>query len=219
MTPSEFAAATDVSRETLVRLEALHDLLLKWQARINLIGPATRGDIWRRHFFDTAQLLPLLPASSAGNAPLVLVDLGSGAGFPGLVMALMARGENRPLASNLVESDQRKAAFLIEAVRILELGDSVTIHNRRAESLNGTLRAQVDVVTARALADLSQLLSWSAPLLRSNGICLFLKGTTVSDELTLAHKVWKMHAEILPSRSDPSGVVLRLRDISRCQTP
>lgn len=219
MTPDEFAAETNVSRETLARFQALHDLLLKWQARINLIGAGTREDIWRRHFLDSAQLFPLLPVPAVADSPPVLVDLGSGAGFPGLVLALLASGETRPLAINLVESDQRKAAFLIEAVRTLRLGESVNIHNRRAESLNGTLRARVDVVTARALADLRQLVVWSVPLLRSTGICLFLKGTSASDELTLAHKVWNMHSEILPSRSDPSGVILRLRGISRCPIP
>ena len=219
MTPDEFRAETGVSRETLARFEVFHALLLKWQARINLIGPSTRDDIWRRHFFDSAQLYPLLPPPKAADTPQVLADLGSGAGFPGLVLALMASGECRPLATNLIESDQRKAAFLIEAVGTFSLGDSVTIHNRRVESLGGDLLRRVDIVTARALADLPLLLVWSAPLLRRSGVCLFLKGTSASDELTLAHKVWKMRAEMLPSRSDPSGTVLRLGDISRCQTP
>lgn len=217
MTPDEFRAKTGVSRETLARFEVLRALLLKWQARINLIGPSTRDDIWRRHFFDSAQLYPLLPPPEAAETLQVLADLGSGAGFPGLALALMASGENRPLATNLIESDQRKAAFLIEAVRMLALTESVTVHNRRVESLGSDLVNRVDIVTARALADLRQLLDWSASLLRRSGVCLFLKGTSASDELTLAHKVWKMRAEMLPSRSDPSGIVLRLGDISRCQ--
>ncbi len=201
LSPEDFAAAADVSRETLVRLERYLALLVQWQARINLVGKSTLADPWRRHMLDSAQLAPLIP-----DGARVLADLGSGAGFPGLVLAAL-----RPaLDVHLIELDARKCAFLREAARTM--GVSVTIHAARIEAMT-PFRA--DVVTARALAPLDRLLALAAPFLAPGGVCLFLKGRGATAELTDSTKHWTMRAERIPSRSDDAGTVLRLKDIAR----
>jgi 16S rRNA (guanine527-N7)-methyltransferase len=195
-----FQKTTGVSRETLERLAVYEALLKKWQKTINLVGPKTLDDAWGRHFLDSAQLHPLLPESAR-----VLVDLGSGAGFPGLVLAIMGVPE-----VHLIESDVRKCAFLREAARAT--GAPVTVHTKRIEAVQG-LRA--DVVTARALAPLTDLLGWAAPFLGEQGVALFLKGQNVEDELTDTTKYWKMRSERFDSVTDPSGSILRLSGIVR----
>jgi 16S rRNA (guanine527-N7)-methyltransferase len=200
VTPSAFAKETGVSRETLARLTAYADLLTAWNERVNLIGRGTVADLWRRHFLDSAQLHPLLPPGRG-----TLVDLGSGAGFPGLVLAIMGGPH-----VHLIESDQRKAVFLREAVRITAA--AATVHATR---IDGVPAIAADIVTARALAALDPLLDLAAAFLRPHTVCLFLKGRTAADELTLAAKRWKMAADLLPSRSDPTGVILRLEHIER----
>lgn len=157
-------------------------------------------DPWRRHVLDSAQLVALLPPAARS-----LVDLGSGAGFPGLVLAILT---NVPVT--LVEADERKCAFLAEAAR--NTGTSVTILTRRIESASETV---ADVVTARALAPLPRLLDYALKWLAPNGICLFLKGRGVAAELTEAEKTWKMRADSIPSQSDPDAMILRIDQISR----
>jgi 16S rRNA (guanine527-N7)-methyltransferase len=197
-----FAARLDVSRETLERL-ALHlELLTRWQPAINLVGPATLADPWRRHVLDSAQLVAHLPERATP-----LVDLGSGAGFPGLVLAIMGVP-----GVILVESDRRKAQFLREVARAT--ATAVTIHAERAEKLSMPPAA---VVTARALAPLPRLLPLAARLLAPDGICLLLKGATVSDELTEAAKSWHMVPQMFPSLSAPSGIVLKLQGVARAR--
>lgn len=194
-----FRSATGVSRETLDRLAVYHELLCKWQPKINLVGPATLADAWRRHFLDSAQLRPLLP-----EAPSRLADLGSGAGFPGLVLAALGVGE-----VHLIESDARKCAFLREAARVM--GVDVTVHNRRIDAV---APLNVDIVTARALAPVAELIRLGAPHLRPGGEFLLLKGRNVDAELTEATKYWIMAAQRQPSRSDDEGCVLRLSDLA-----
>lgn len=194
--PEDFLAETGVSRETLDRLQLYADLLVKWNRAINLVGPATLADLWRRHMLDSAQLLPLLPTRDE----LTLADLGSGAGFPGLVLALCGAGD-----VHLIESDQKKATFMRQVLR--ETGSAATVHCERIESISGL---QVDVITARALAPLSQLLAYGAPLLKPDGLCLFLKGQGVADELTRLPKALQDKCDRIPSRSDLGGCVLRL---------
>jgi 16S rRNA (guanine527-N7)-methyltransferase len=155
-------------------------------------------DPWRRHILDSAQLVPLLPA----GAPTV-VDLGTGAGFPGVVLAIM--GDARV---HLVESNTLKCAFLSEVLRITET--NATIHHQRIEILPSLA---ADVVTARGCANLLTLLDYAAPLLAASGICLFLKGRSVEAELTESEKKWKMRTQRILSRSDPAGVILKLSDI------
>jgi 16S rRNA (guanine527-N7)-methyltransferase len=193
-----FAAQLPVSRETVDRLAAYADLLERWQARINLVGPGTMGDLWRRHMLDSAQLLPHL-------RPGPILDLGSGAGFPGLVLAVLGAG---PV--HLVESDGRKCAFLREAARVT--GTAVTIHPVRAETLTPFA---VTTVTARALAPLSKLLELAAPFLESGARALFLKGRSSEVELTEAAKDWMMTVERIPSLSDPEGLILHLSEVQR----
>lgn len=197
---SGFQESTDVSRETLDRLTAYADLLRKWQPKINLVGPTTLPDLWQRHFLDSAQLFPLLPEGTH-----TLADIGTGAGFPGLVLAILGVPE-----VHLIESDSRKCAFLREAARVT--GTAVTVHNKRIEAVTGLA---CDVVTARALAPLETLLGWAVPLLRQGGHCVFLKGQNVEGELTDTTKYWKMRTERFDSRSDPGGVVLRIGEIAR----
>jgi len=189
---------TGAGAETIDRLAAYLALLEKWQRRINLVGSGSMEDPWRRHILDSAQLLPLLPAGSPSVA-----DLGTGAGFPGVILAIM--GDARV---HLVESNARKCAFLSEVLRITET--NATIHNKRIESL-ATL--DVDVVTARGCANLLTLLDYAGPLLAPAGICLFLKGQSVEAELTESRKKWTMRTQRITSRSDPTGVVLKLSDI------
>jgi 16S rRNA (guanine527-N7)-methyltransferase len=201
--PAGFAEIVPVSRETLARLEAYAALLVQWSARINLVGRDTLPDLWRRHFLDAAQLHALIPQTAAG-----LVDLGSGAGFPGLVLAILGM-PNLKLVE-LVEADAKKCAFLREAARITKTG--VAIRHARIETVPSH---PVDVVTARALAPLDRLLPYAARFLGPASRCLFLKGERVAEELTRARQDWTMNAVLHPSRSDPRGVVLELQQVDR----
>ena len=200
MAPEDFRAKTDVSRETLASLETYLALLARWQQAINLVGPKTLSDPWRRHILDCAQLLDHLPSRSEA-----LYDLGSGAGLPGLVLAILGCEQ-----VHLIESDQRKAQFLREVARQLNL--KVHIHAARIEDLQSNA---ADVVTARALAPLPRLLDLANTVLRPGAICLFLKGQNATGELTEARKSWSMNADIFPSLSDPSASILKLRNVER----
>jgi 16S rRNA (guanine527-N7)-methyltransferase len=208
LTASAFQGRFDVSRETMARLSRYVALLEKWNRRINLVSPRSLEDVWRRHILDSAQLLHHLPPAPPGR-PLRLMDIGSGAGLPGLVLAAMIDAE-----VHLVESDGRKAVFLREAAR--QMGLSPRVHAVRIESLAGVTP---DVVTARALAPLPKLLRLAAPFLcatadRKVPSCgLFLKGREVAKEIILAHKEWEMSVESIPSLSDPQGVVLRIQGL------
>jgi 16S rRNA (guanine527-N7)-methyltransferase len=194
----------------LARYEAL---LVKWNRAINLVGAATLADPWRRHFLDSAQLLPHLPPPGAPGER-ILLDLGSGAGFPGLVLAILGAGE-----VHLVESDRRKARFLSTVAR--ETGAAVTLHVERIEAL---APFPVDCVTARALAPLPELIAYAAPFLdpalaaeagRNPGVALFLKGRDLEGELTRARSLWHIDSDIRVSLSHPEGRVLRLRLLGR----
>ncbi len=192
----------NVSRETMARLEAYAALLVKWQAKINLVGPATLPDLWRRHFLDSAQLLPLLP-----ETPGRLVDLGSGAGFPGLVLAAMTGWR-----VELVDSDQRKCAFLRQVALETGILDRVGIHAQRFEAVKPF---PAHVVTARACAPLDDLLGYAAPFIGESGRCLFLKGKGVEEELTAAETRWTMRLERRESLSDPAGSILVIDHLQR----
>ena len=210
LSPEAFREATTVSRETLARLETYAGLLIKWTKTINLVGRGSLDDVWRRHFLDSAQLWPLLPPAPA-NRSRVVVDLGSGAGFPGLVLAIMGAG-----TVHLIESDSRKAAFLREAARAT--GTAIVLHEARIEAVPPF---PADVVTARACAPLPRLLDLVAPFLRpagaagSGGIGLFLKGRSLQRELTDSTGTWKMGFDLHPSRTDPAAQILRLTRLSK----
>jgi 16S rRNA (guanine527-N7)-methyltransferase len=188
----------DVSRETTERLGLYVDLLLRWQRTINLISRRDRAQIWPRHIDDSLQLLPLIPPGTPRG-----IDLGSGAGLPGLVLAI-ATG----IPFDLVESDQRKAAFLREAAHVT--GAPVGVHATRIET--ATI-PRAPLVTARALAPLDRLLPWAARLLAPGGVCLFPKGRGAEGELTAAAARWHMHVLAAPSRTDPSATILRISEI------
>lgn len=200
MSADEFQALTGVSRETLDRLRIYADLLVKWQARINLVGPETIPTLWHRHFLDSAQVFPILPQTIHR-----LVDMGCGAGFPGLVLAIMGVPE-----VHLIESDARKCAFLREVARVTAA--PVTVHNARIEAV-APLAAEI--VTARALAPLEKLLPWAERHLAPGGQCVFLKGKGSEDELTRASKEWNITCERVPSQTDPSATILHLKEVHR----
>lgn len=204
LTASGFQGATNVSRETLDRLQIYANLLEKWQKAINLVGPDTLPDLWRRHFLDSAQLHPLIPPECRR-----VVDFGSGAGFPGLVLALMGDRE-----VHLIESDARKIAFLREAARLTEA--PVVLHHGRIEQIQPF---PVDVVTARALAPIATLLGYTEPYLAlspgGSCRCLFHKGRSAEQELTDAKKLWNMKATPVPSSAGGEGVILILEGIHR----
>ncbi len=188
-----------VSRETRDRLETLVAHLLRWNARINLIAPGDEHHVWDRHVADALQLVPLIPAATERA-----IDLGSGAGFPGLVLAL-ATG----ITWELVEADQRKAAFLREAARLTDA--PVRIHPIRAE------RAKLPpapLLTARGFAHLSALLRVAVRLVTADGVCLLPKGQNVGDELTQARRKWQMTVDQAPSQTAGGGTILIVRHIS-----
>jgi len=208
---SEFASelkalGINVSRETLHRLETYAALLEKWQAKINLVGPATLPDLWRRHFLDSAQLVPLLSLPQGGGGR-TLVDLGSGAGFPGLVLAIMTDWR-----VHLIDSDQRKCAFLRQVALDCGVGTQVTIHAKRIEQVTGIA---ADVVTARACAPLDELLALAAPIVGEAGRCLFMKGAQAEEELTQAERHWTMRVAKRGSITDPAGTILTITQLKR----
>ena len=194
----------DVSRESREKIEIYVKLLLTWQQRINLIGPATVASVWQRHVCDSLQLLPLLPPGT-----MRIAELGSGAGIPGLMLAMTA-----DLEAYLYESNGKKAAFLREAARLT--GTRATIFNIRLESLAGkTGVPRVDCVVARALAPLPLLLDYAAPFLSQGSIGLFHKGQDVDAELTEATKYWRMDVLKHASKCDSRGVILEIREATR----
>ena len=201
--PREFAAVQNVSRETIACLEAFAALLAKWNKAINLVSKRDIGDLWHRHILDSAQLLDHLPPPPEGRKRII-ADLGSGAGFPGLVLAILGAGQ-----VHLFESDTRKCAFLAEAIRLTKA--SATVHNLRIEDVPKLLPDfRADIVTARALAPLATLIELAAPIIEKSGVCLFLKGREVVSELTAVGKLRNMRIEQLPSRTGRSGIILRV---------
>ena len=189
----------DVSRETRDRLTAYADLLVRWNARINLVSRPDLAQLWPRHIADSLQLATLIPSGAR------VVDMGSGGGFPGLVIAMATDAH-----VTLIESDQRKAAFLREASRVAGVRTRVI-----AARIEAAEAGPADIVTARALAPLPQLLQWGARFLDKEGFCLFLKGKNADEELNAADADWRMAVTRIPSRTDADGIILRLSDIRR----
>ena len=188
-----------VSRETLARLDEFAALLLRWQKAVQLVAPSTLPKLWTRHIADSLQIVELAPGAKRW------IDLGSGGGFPGLVVAI-ALAETPGVIVHLIESDARKAAFLREAVRIT--GAPAKVHAERVESVAERFAGDVEIVTARALAPLAKLLELATPMLSGGARGVFLKGQDVDNELTQAAKSWNIAAETFPSRTDPRGRIL-----------
>jgi len=207
MTSSEAGAVLErfnVSRESRQKIETYVQLLLTWQQRINLIGPATASQVWERHVCDSLQLLPLLPRDCRSIA-----ELGSGAGIPGLILAMAAGVE-----AHLYESNGKKAAFLREAAR--QTGTRAVVHNVRLETLRSDTRLPtVHCVVARALAPLPLLLEYAEPFLSRGATGLFHKGQDVDAELTEATKYWRMDVSKHASQCDSRGVILEIREALR----
>jgi 16S rRNA (guanine527-N7)-methyltransferase len=204
-TPEDFAAAFDVSRETLERLETYETLLRQWQKAVNLVAPSTLGGIWHRHFADSAQILHLAPEGARS-----WVDLGSGAGFPGLVVAIL-RGGAGPRVT-LIEGDSRKCAFLREVAR--KTGTTVDILSTRVEQAATQAKLEPpEVVSARALAPLDRLLGLAAPLFAPSTVGVFLKGRDAALEIETAAKAWTFAVEMVPSITEATGRVVVIRDL------
>ena len=195
-----------VSRETLARLDRFAALLIRRQETLNLIAASTLPHIWTRHIADSLQLLPLAPNARKW------IDLGSGAGFPGLVIAC-ALTETSGTEVHLVESKQKKAAFLRDVASALSL--PVLVHARRIEDFAAENIARFDVVTARAVAPMEKLLGYAIPLLTTGAVGLFPKGQDVAAELTQASKSWSIEFDLIPSKTDAQARIVRVRRASR----
>jgi 16S rRNA (guanine527-N7)-methyltransferase len=195
------ALGFDVSRETYERLSQFHDLLLLWSKTHNLIGPKERDHIWERHILDCLQIWPLVRDAKS------LIDIGSGAGLPGLVIACLAAEGDAPECI-LVEANTKRCAFLRHVSQ--RLGLPVTVVNDRIENVS---RETVDVITARAVADLPKLMEMSARWLENGAKAVFLKGETHKEELTATRRCWNFKLDLTPSKSDSFGAVLSLSEV------
>jgi 16S rRNA (guanine527-N7)-methyltransferase len=201
-----FQRAFGASESQMADLNIFRDLLFDWNTRMNLVGPSAAGAFWRRHVLDSAQLLNLAPDNGSTWA-----DLGAGAGFPGLVLAILLKGRVNA-GVHLVESMAKRCRFLQTVVDTLEL--AAHVHHARAESLS----LKVDVVTARACAPMSRLLGYAWPYLRSGATGLFLKGQDVGPELQEAAIYWKFEADLIPSMSYSEGRIVRLKKVTRVRS-
>ena len=190
-----------VSRETRLKLEAYVDLLDRWRSITNLISRSSWPNLWTRHIADSAQLFRLAPQATRW------VDLGSGAGFPGLIIAILLSEKPGGMV-HLVESDKRKTAFLTEAARIVSA--PVTIHSSRIDAAYSAIAANPEIVTARALAPLAELVEMAAPFLRRGAIGLFIKGQNVHSELTDAALSDSFSFDLIESATMPSGRIVRV---------
>ncbi|HKR90435.1 MAG TPA: 16S rRNA (guanine(527)-N(7))-methyltransferase RsmG [Phenylobacterium sp.] len=199
-----FARAAGATPAQVADLDRFRRLLVEWNDKMNLVGPATLEVFWNRHAWDSAQLLKLAPEA------MVWADLGAGAGLPGLVLATLGKGR-AGFHVHLVESMAKRCRFLSEVVHELDLPASV--HNARAENL----QLAVDIVTARACAPLARLLGYARPYLKSGATGLFLKGQDVAAELEEAAKSWEFEADTIPSLSDPRGQIVRVRRLGRAR--
>jgi len=196
-----FRAVTGASDAQVADLTTFRDLIEETNKHLNLVGPSALAVYWSRHAYDSAQLLQLAPDA------LTWADLGAGAGFPGVVLAIMLKGREGAHV-HLVESTAKRCRFLSEVVAALDL--PATVHNVRAESLE----IKVDAVTARALAPMVKLLGYAWPYLCRGATGLFLKGQDVEVELKAAAKYWKFHAKLMPSLSSEQGRIVQLKRVS-----
>jgi len=198
------ALTKNVSRETMARLEDYAVTLIKWQKAMNLIASASVTHIWARHFLDSAQVLPLAPPD-----PGHWLDMGSGAGFPGMVCAIIGAEALPKTRWTFIESDQRKATFLREVARGAKV--DVTVLAERVEDVPPQF---ADVISARAVAPLPRLLDLTHRHLAPRGICLFQKGAAHATEVAEAARHWHMSVDAIPSKTAPSSVILRISELS-----
>ncbi len=188
----------EFSEKTKEKFKIYEEILKKWQNKINLVSPSTLSDIMNRHIMDSAQLYPLITARQK-----TILDMGSGAGFPGLVLAILNQNEGQGLWDvHLVDSDSRKCAFIQEVARLTDT--QIHLHNCRIENLTDF---KADVITARALKEVKTLIEYSIPLMKSDGICLFLKGKNVELELEWAANTYSFVAKKIPSITQGSFIL------------
>lgn len=197
------ASSLQLTAQEIADLRRFAEIVLRWNPRINLVSKSSAADIWDRHILDSAQIFDLAPENAES-----WVDLGSGGGFPGIVVAVIAAQRRPALAMTLVESDQRKAVFLRQAIR--ELGLRATVRSQRIEQITDQ---RADVVSARALAGLPELLALASPLLAEGGTCLFAKGASRQQELDAARQSWSFSVTEVPSITDPGAAILRITEV------
>lgn len=195
----------NVSRETILRLEHYEALLRKWTVKINLVSKSTLADLWARHILDSAQLYQCFHTT-----PDLWLDIGSGGGLPGIVCATIAKEKHRNCKFTLIESDARKSVFLQTAIRELDL--NATVITKRIDQVP-PIRA--DILSARALAELSALCAFAEQHLAEGGMCLFPKGKTWKNEVKIAQESWHFDYEAITSKTDHEAVILKLGNISR----
>jgi len=188
-----------VSRETMIKLEHYVQLLECWNKSVNLVSSKSIEEIWQRHIYDSAQLVSYLSSSKT------IIDLGAGAGFPGLVLAMIGSWD-----VTLIESDTKKCSFLREVAR--QTNTQVTIVNQRIETL---VPWKVDAVTVRALAPLEKLLGYASPFLQERGVGIFLKGKMLEEEIEQARLAWSFDAEVIKSKTSCEGRVIKVKDIKQ----
>jgi len=196
----------NVSRETFDKLTKYVNILLKWQTKVNLISPNTVGDVWKRHILDSVQVITMIKLQDKSKKSIY--DIGSGAGFPGLVEAVFLGDSGYNI--NLVESDNKKSIFLKEVVR--ECGLRATVHNLRIESVSKNC---ADIVTARALSSLLKLIDYSLPLLKTDGEAVFHKGKKVEEEIVEAKEKYRFEYELIDSRTEDEAKIIRLWNIEK----
>lgn len=201
---ASFAKAAKATPAQVADLTRFLELLTEWNENMNLVGPATLPDFWNRHAWDSAQLLRLAPKA------LTWADIGAGAGFPGLVLAILGKGREG-FHVHLIESMTKRCRFLSEVVAELDL--PATVHNVRAENLALT----VDIVTARACAPLHRLFGYARSYLALGAQGLFLKGQDVVADMTVAARYWEYEADVVPSLSDPGGRIVRVKRLGRAR--
>jgi 16S rRNA (guanine527-N7)-methyltransferase len=199
-----FANATGATAQQMQDLGQFRDLLEAGTQRMNLVGPSALQTFWQRHAYDSAQLLKIRPDA------VTWADIGAGAGFPGVVLAILLKGVDGARV-HLVESLAKRCRFLTEVVEALSL--PAAVHNARAEELKPT--PKVEVVAARACAPMERLLGYAQPFIRGGATGLFLKGRGVDEELEEARKRWRFEVALTPSLSDPSGRIVRVERLSR----
>lgn len=204
MTPEDFAAQAPIHPNSLDDYRIWEALLRKWNARINLVAPKSLPDFWQRHALDSAQAISFIPETTK-----TIVDFGSGAGFPGIAIAIQAKHAGLDQTVHLIESAGKKASFLKSVSR--ETGVNTVVHAARIEALP---KLNADVITARAFAPLHRLLPLAWLHLFEGGQIILLKGLSVDEELAEARRAWSFQSEISPSLSDDSGCILTLTDLS-----
>jgi 16S rRNA (guanine527-N7)-methyltransferase len=204
MTTEALLERLNVSRETLDRLKIFEQVLLKWNPKINLVSRNSLDDLWTRHIIDSVQVFRCV------SSPNHWVDMGSGGGLPGVIVAIMAAEESPDTKVTLIESDQRKSAFLRTAAR--ECGAKLTVISKRIEQADPQ---NADVLSARALADLSLLLEFSERHLSPTGTALFPKGANWKKEVDNARQRWRFDFEPITSLTEPDAVVLKIEGVAR----